>query len=76
MQITYRDGGPSFYVNDYFPHFHYQTGAALADEYYDLLVDYWVTENVCLDDLEAESEAVERLLDGGAVEDISRLNLY
>jgi hypothetical protein len=51
MQITYRDGGPSYLVNDYFPHFHYQIGAALADDDYDLLIKYWGAENVRLDDL-------------------------
>ena len=41
MQITYRKGGPSYYINDYFPHFHYQTGAALADQDYSYLIEYW-----------------------------------
>jgi len=31
MQITYRDGGPSYYVNDYFPHFHFHTAAGLSE---------------------------------------------
>jgi hypothetical protein len=75
MQITYRDGGPSYYVNDYFPNFHYQTGAALADENYDLLTEYWGAENVNLEDLEAESDAIDTLAEEGAVDDISKLDL-
>jgi hypothetical protein len=51
MQITYEDGGPSYYVNNYFPHFHYQASAALADEDYDLLVEYWGTRDTDLEDL-------------------------
>lgn len=51
MQITYRDGGPSFYVNDYFPHFHYQTAATLASQDYDLLVGFFSDGNIDLQDL-------------------------
>lgn len=40
MQITYQDGGPSYLVNDYFPHFHYQTAALLAGQDYNLLAEY------------------------------------
>ena len=75
MQITYRDGGPSYYVNDYFPHFHYQTGAALADHNYNSLVEYWGTEETSLADLEVESDAVEALAEEGAVENISKLDM-
>jgi hypothetical protein len=75
MQITYRDGGPSYYVNDYFPHFHYQTGAVLTDHDYDLLTEYWGAENVNLEDLETESDAIDTLVEGGAVDDISKLDL-
>lgn len=75
MQITYKDGGPSYYVNDYFPHFHYQTGAALADHDYDLLIEYRGSQNVNLEDLEAESDAIDTLIEEGAVDDISKLDL-
>lgn len=75
MQITYRDGGPSYYLNDYFPHFHYQTGAALADENYDLLTKYCGIENIYLEDLEVESDAIDTLSEEGAVDDISKLDL-
>ena len=75
MQITYEDGGPSYYVNDYFPHFHYQTGAALADHDYDLLTEYWGTENVYLEDLEVESDAIDKLAEEGAAGNISELEL-
>jgi len=60
MQITYEDGGPSYHVNDYFPHFHYQAGAVLAGEDYDLLTEYWGTRDTQLEDLETESDAVEK----------------
>jgi len=75
MQVTYQDGGPSYYVNDYFPHLHYQTAAALADENYDLLLDYWGTRDTSLEDLEIESEAVNTLIEDGAVDSISKLDL-
>jgi hypothetical protein len=75
MQITYEDGGPSYHVNEYFPHFHYQAGAALADENYDLLVEYWGTDETRLADLETESRAVEKLDKEGAFDDISNLVL-
>lgn len=66
MQITYQDGGPSYYVNDYFPHFHYQTAAALADLDYDLLVEYWGTQDTTLADLETDSNAIQKLSREGA----------
>jgi hypothetical protein len=75
MQITYRDGGPSYYVNDYFPHFLYQTGAALADHDYDLLTEYWGTDETSLADLEVESDAVETLIEEGAVDNTGELGL-
>jgi len=75
MQITYQDGGPSYYVNDYFPHLHYQTAATLADQDYDLLVEYWGTRNITLEDLEIRSKEIETLVEGGAVDNISELNL-
>lgn len=75
MQITYRDGGPSYFVNDYFPHFHYQTGATLADEDYALLTEYWGEDDLLLDDLAVESDAIDTLTEEGAVDDISKLNL-
>jgi hypothetical protein len=75
MQITYEDGGPSYYVNDYFPHFHYQASAALADENYDLLVEYWGTRDMSLPDLETESEDIDTLIGDGAVNNISELKL-
>lgn len=74
MQITYRDGGPSYYVNDYFPHLHFQAAATLADENYDYLVE-WSTEDKGLKDLKSESEAVELLSWEGAVDDVEDLNL-
>jgi len=76
MQITYKDGGPSYYVNDYFPHFHYQTGAALADHDHDRLTEYWGTENTSLADLEVESDAIDTLIEEGAVDNIGKLDLY
>lgn len=75
MQITYRGGGPSYYVNEYFPHFHYQTGATLSDHDYDLLVEYWGTENTSFDSLEVESDPIDTLVEEGAVDDISKLDL-
>jgi len=75
MQITYRDGGPSYYVNDYFPHFHYQAGAVLADEDYDLLTEYWGNRETSLEDLELESQALEKLREDGATDNIEDLGL-
>ena len=75
MQITYRDGGPSYYVNDYFPHFHYQAGAVLADEDYDLLTEYWGTRETSLEDLELKSQALEKLREDGATHKIEDLGL-
>lgn len=75
MQISYEDGGPSYFVNDYFPHFHYQASAVLADEDYDLLIEYWGTRKTNLEDLETESQALEKLEDEGAVKNISELEL-
>ena len=75
MQISHLDGGPSYLVNDYFPHFHYQTGAVLADENYGLLTEYWGGEGVALlEDLDLESEAVDKLVAQGAVDDITVLD--
>ncbi|NLV13231.1 hypothetical protein [Haloarcula argentinensis] len=76
MQISHVDGGPSYLVNDYFPHFHYQAGYTLASESYDLMIEYWGEENVCLGDLEVESIAVEQLLDRGAEKSLSYLKLF
>jgi len=76
MQITYRDGGPSYYVNDYFPHFHFQAAAVLADEDYDLLTEYWGTRETSLEDLELESQALEKLREDGATDKIEDLGLY
>jgi hypothetical protein len=75
MQITYEDGGPSYHVNEYFPHFHYQAGAALADENYDLLQEYWGEENISLSDLQVESYAVDTLEEQGAVDNITEINI-
>jgi hypothetical protein len=75
MQITYQNGGPSYYLNDYFPHYHYQASAALADEDYDLLIEYWGTRDTDLEDLETESQALEKLREDGAAENISELGL-
>jgi hypothetical protein len=75
MQITYRDGGPIYCVKDHFPHFHYQTGVALADHDYNLLTEHWGAENVNLEDIEAESDAIGSLAEEGAVNDISKLDL-
>ena len=71
MQLTYEDGGPSYYVNGYFPHLHYQTAAALANENYDLLIEYWGTRQTSLTDLETESEAVKELSREGAFDQFS-----
>jgi hypothetical protein len=74
MQITYQNGGPSYYLNDYFPHFHYQASAVLADEDYDLLIEYWGTRDADLEELKTESQALEKLREGAA-ENISDLGL-
>ena len=66
MQVTYEDGGPSYFVNDYFPHLHYQTAATLADENYDHLVEYWGTRETSLTDLDAESKAIKKISREGA----------
>jgi len=61
---------------DYFPHFHFQAAAALANENYDLLQEYWGSEEpVELTELLYESHAVEKLENRGAVETISDLEL-
>lgn len=73
MQVTYRDGGPSYYVNDYFPHFHYQTGALLADHDYDFLTEYWGNNKLRLNDLEAESDHIDTLTEQGAIDSLSDL---
>ena len=75
MQITYRDGGPSYHVNDYFPHLHFQAAAALADQDYDLLVEYWGTQDTTLEDLGTESDVINTLLERGALDDVSKLDL-
>lgn len=74
MHITYRDGGPSYYVNDYFPHLHFQAAAALTNENYDHLIE-WSTEEEGLKELKTESEAVELLSQEGAADDIEDLGL-
>ncbi len=66
MQITYQNGGPSYYLNEYFPHLHYQASAVLADEDYDLLIEYWGTRDTDLEDLETVSAAVKELSREGA----------
>ncbi|SNR70504.1 hypothetical protein [Halorubrum vacuolatum] len=75
MQITYQDGGPSYFINDYFPHLHFQAAAALADQDYDLLVEYWGVRDTNLEDLEIESQALEKLREDGAAGNISELGL-
>ena len=70
MQITYEDGGASYHVNDYFPHLHFQAAAVLADQDYDSLVD-WGSRYESLDDFGNESAAIDRLIDEGAVEELS-----
>jgi hypothetical protein len=47
----------------------------LADHDYDLLVEYWGTENTSFDSLEVESDPIDTLVEEGAVDDISKLNL-
>jgi len=74
MQITYEDGGPSYHVNEYFPHLHFQAAAVLADEDYDLLID-WGTRDTYLDDLEGESEAIDALTREGGISSIEELGL-
>ena len=73
MQITYEDGGPSYHTNDYFPHLHFQAAAALADQDYDLLID-WGIYYKNLKEINI-SEAVEFLSREGAADDIRNLNL-
>ena len=75
MQITYEDGGPSYHVNEYFPHLHFQAGAVLADENYDLLTEYWGSRNTTLEDLEVESESIQMLIEEGAVDNIEEFRL-
>lgn len=75
MQITYQDGGPSYLVNDYFPHLHFQTAAALADENYDHLIEYWGTRETELTDLDTDSENIDSLVSEGAVDNIRELDL-
>ena len=75
MQITYRNGGPQYDTVDYFPHFHFQTAAALANENYDLLQEYWGRRDTTLEDLRTESDVINMLLERGAVDDISNLDL-
>jgi hypothetical protein len=71
MQITYRNGGPQYDTVDYFPHFHFQAAAALADENYDLLQEYWGSNEAdSLDDLETGSELIDELAEDGAVESL------
>ena len=74
MQLTYEDGGPSYYVNRYFPHLHYQTAATLADLNYDYLVE-WSSENAGLEEFKNESEAVQHLSQRGAAYDIGDLDI-
>ena len=66
IPITYQNGAPSDHVNDYFPHLHYQASAVLADEDYDLLIEYWGTRDTDLGDLETESNAIKELSIKGA----------
>jgi hypothetical protein len=74
MQITYRDGGPQYDTVDYFPHFHFQAAAALADENYDLLQEYWgSSEPDSLDHLETDSDLVAELTKDGAVDSVYEL---
>jgi hypothetical protein len=75
MQISYEDGGPSYFVNDYFPHFHYQASAVLADEDYDLLTAYWGSRDASLGDLEVKSGPIDTLVEEGTVDDISKLDM-
>ena len=74
MQITYEDGGPSYHTNDYFPHLHFQASAALADENYDLMID-WGTAYQALEDVPTEAESIDGLVNKGAVSDIDELEL-
>lgn len=68
MQVTHRGGGPQYDTVEYFPHFHFQTGYALADENYDLLTEYWGSQNVdSLGDIGAESDLIGELAEEGAV---------
>ena len=74
MQITYEHGGASYHINDYFPHLHFQAGAALADQDYDHLID-WSTENIPLQEFDVEAEVIELLSREGASDDTRELNL-
>jgi hypothetical protein len=74
MQVTYNGAGPTYLVNDYFPHYHYQTGYVLANLNYDLLIDYWGTDaNLELAELDVDSRALDTLVMDGAVEDVFEL---
>jgi hypothetical protein len=75
MQITYKEGGASYYVNDYFPHLHYQASATLADQDYDELINWSNEEQTWLEDLEVESEPIQELVDEGAADGIEKLSL-
>lgn len=70
MQITYENGGPSYFVNEYFPHLHYPTAATLAHGNYDILIEYWGTRDTKLADLEAESNAIKGLSREGAFDQL------
>lgn len=74
MQITYENGGPSYHVNEYFPHLHYQAAATLANQNYDDLIR-WGVEYHCLAGVEFGSDSLEELINSGAVEDVSYLDL-
>lgn len=74
MQVTYRDGGPSYYVNDYFPHLHYQAAAALADQNYDHLIK-WGNEYDSLQEADPRSKSLNKLAKTGAISDIGDLDI-
>lgn len=73
MQISYIDGGPSFDVVDYFPHFHHQAGYVLAAEDYDAMVEYFSDEDLGLEDLDVDSPAVDTLMEDGAIHSLDDL---
>jgi len=72
LQVTYRDGGPSYYINDYFPHLHYQAAATLADQDYDELIN-WSNKNYYFREVDISSEPFEKLKREGAVENVNDL---
>ncbi|TQQ82999.1 hypothetical protein EGH24_06080 [Halonotius terrestris] len=75
MQITYENGGPSYQVNEYFPHLHYKAAATLANQNYDQLIK-WGNEYDSLQEADPSSEPLEKLAARGANSDIGDLDIF